>query len=50
MDKKKLIMLLLYIVLLANVLGMLIYFLNGFKNDPPKFFTKNYIIEEGESS
>jgi len=37
MNKKKIIMFILYLVLVCNVTGMLIYFFAGFQKDPPSF-------------
>jgi hypothetical protein len=37
MNKKKVIMFILYLVLVCNVTGMLIYFFAGFQKDPPSF-------------
>lgn len=45
MSKKKVIMFILYLVLICNVAGMLIYFLRGFQEDPP-----NFVIEAQKNS
>ena len=37
MDKKKGIMFILYLVLICNITGMLIYFFKGFQENPPSF-------------
>lgn len=40
MSKKKVIMFLLYLVLICNITGMLIYFFKGFQEDPPNFIAR----------
>ena len=37
MNKKKIIMFFLYLILICNITGMLIYFFKGFQEDPPSF-------------
>lgn len=46
MSKKKAIMFILYLVLICNVAGMLIYFFKGFQENPPDFIARKYSIEE----
>jgi hypothetical protein len=40
MNKKKALMFILYLVLICNVTGMLIYFFVGFQEDPPSFVSE----------
>ena len=40
MNKKKVIMFILYLILICNVTGMLIFFFKGFQEDPPSFVSE----------
>lgn len=40
MTKKKIIMFVLYLALICNITGMLIYFFKGFQEKPPNFVTE----------
>ena len=42
MSKKNIIMFVLYLVLICNITGMLIYFFKGFQEDPPSFIVRQY--------
>ena len=46
MTRKKFIMFILYLILLSNIIGMLIYFFKGFQEDPPDFIARKYFTEE----
>ncbi len=40
MSKKNVIMFVLYLVLICNIAGMLVYFFKGFQEDPPNFIVR----------
>jgi hypothetical protein len=42
MTKKNVIMFVLYLVLICNVVGMLIYFYKGFQENPPIFIVREF--------
>lgn len=40
--QKKVVMFALYLILVSNVIGMMLYFYNGFKKDAYGFVSNNY--------